>query len=131
LRPAPGRRTLTGRVRLEGRLTDETNAPTGTRRIEDADDVPVVLIRPDGRNDTTRTRAGEYAFTDLPPGTYRVVSPIGAAHEVALPEVRIDDRDLALADTLALSPPESWRRIPTRRRRRESDWNSRRTRSRR
>ncbi len=102
--PEPDRLTLSGRVRLEGRLTDVTNNLLGIERIDDADEIPVVLTGPGGMRDSTHTHEGAFVFADLAPGTYRVSSPIGSSHEVALPETTLEDRDVVLADTLVLGP---------------------------
>lgn len=103
-RPAPAGYSLSGRVRLEGLLTDATNHPLGARRIDDADEVPVVLIGASGRRDSVHTHEGAFTFADVAPGRYRVVSPIGSDLEIESPEVTIEDGDLVLADTLVLGP---------------------------
>jgi hypothetical protein len=103
-KPEPDHVTLSGRVRLEGRLTDATNNLLGIERIDDADEIPVVLSGPGGMRDSTHTHEGAFVFSDLPPGTYRVSSPIGASREISLPETTLDDRDVILADTLVLGP---------------------------
>lgn len=109
MRPAPADHTLSGhtlsgRVRLEGLLTDATNATLGVRRIDDADEVPVVLIDADGSRDSTHTHEGAFSFLEIAPGRYRVASPIGSDHLVELPDVVMGDADLVLADTLVLGP---------------------------
>ena len=103
-RPEPVEHSLSGRVRLEGLLTDAANAPLGVRTIDDADEVPIVLTGPGGSVDTTHTHEGAFSFSGLAPGLYRVHAPIGSSHVVALPEVTIDDTDVVLPDTLVLGP---------------------------
>jgi hypothetical protein len=103
-KPETTEHSLSGRVRLEGLLTSATNEPLGIRRIDDADEVPIFLVGANGYRDSTHTHEGTFSFPGLEPGRYRVVSPIGSAVEVALPEVTLGDADAVLPDTLVLGP---------------------------
>ena len=74
--PYPFANSVAGRVRVEIELTDPNGAPIGTRTIDDADSV-IVYLTTTGRRDSTRTSAGAYRFTHIPPGSWRVAVAVG------------------------------------------------------
>jgi hypothetical protein len=95
-------RAITGRVRVVANLFDVDGAPTGQRRIENADGIQVYLLG-EGIADSTRTVAGQYQFTHVGPGRY--VAAVGV-HGVATDstgEITVITSDVAVSDTLELA----------------------------
>ena len=104
-KPAPSQATLTGRIRLISTLFDLSGNSTGQRLVDDADGVRVHLETPGHGLDSTVTVHGQYQFTNLGAGTYRVSSWVLPAHPVRIPDIAVLGLDVSAPDTLVLGPP--------------------------
>jgi hypothetical protein len=109
--PAVDRFALSGRIRLDGKLADEADAPLGIRRVEDASGVMVHLSGAGGMRDSTQTVSGGYSFQDLAPGSYRLAIWVVPSHPDTT-SVTVVDRDVATPDTLVLAPNGDIRNYP-------------------
>src|SRR5947207_8023653 len=69
--PPPGRYSMHGHVTLVGHLVNGNGTVSGTREVQDADGVAVELVYGTSVVARTKTRDGDYMFTDLAPGGYR------------------------------------------------------------
>jgi hypothetical protein len=103
-KPAPSRATLTGRIRLISNLFDLGGQATGQRSVDDADGVRVILETPSHGLDSTVTARGQYQFTNLGAGTYRVSSWVLPAHQIRIPDIAVLGADVSAPDTLVLGP---------------------------
>ena len=100
--PPPGRYSMHGHVALVGHLVNAGGAVTGTREVQDADGVAVELVYGTVVVARTQTRGGNYTFTDLVPGGYRVRSWLTPAINDSTLPLTIAQADIVIGDTLRL-----------------------------
>jgi hypothetical protein len=100
--PPPGRYSMRGHVTLIGHLVNGNGGVTGTREVQDADSVVVELLYGTAVVARTKTRGGDYTFTDLAPGGYRVRSWLTPAINDSTLPLTIAQGDIAIGDTLRL-----------------------------
>jgi hypothetical protein len=108
---------LSGAVRLEGTLRDGAGSATGTRSVDSADGVRVVLAR-EGRNIAeAHSAGGAFRFDDLNAGRYAVKTWVGfsetdAAIVEASAETAVLDEDVQIPDALELRSTGGLRAVP-------------------
>jgi hypothetical protein len=100
--PPPGRYSMRGHVTLVGHLVDAGGAVTGTREVQDADSVAVELVYGTAVVARTKTRGGDYTFSDLAPGGYRVRSWLTPAINDSTLPLTIAQGNIVIGDTLRL-----------------------------
>jgi len=100
--PPPGRYSMHGHVTLVGHLVDAGGSVTGTREVQDADSVAVELVFGTAVVARTKTRGGNYTFSDLAPGGYRVRTWLTPAINDSTLPLTIAQADILIGDTLRL-----------------------------
>ncbi len=101
---APSTRTfaLSGRVRLVGTLTAESSQILGSRIIDDADGVPVELLRGTTVVARTRLAGGVFRFAGLYPASYMVRAGVLPTVASKSPILVIANKDVIASDTLVI-----------------------------
>lgn len=97
-----GVHTLSGRVRLVGFVVRSDGVVEGTRVVDDADDVPVELLRGPTTLAMAYTVDGVYRFPGLVPGAYRARSVVLGSIMDQTADLTVKDGDLFSADTIEL-----------------------------
>ena len=100
----PGTRTfaLSGRVRLVGTLTAANSHILGSRLLDDADGVPVDLLRGTTVVASTRLAGGAFRFAGLYPASYIVRAGVLPAVASTSPILVIANKDVVVSDTLVI-----------------------------
>lgn len=111
VRPQVGRYSISGQVRVMGRLAGVHGDLVGTRALDGASDVRVRLRRPDGSTDSALTQGGVFGFRVDDAGVYRVSSYVCPEILSAL-DTEITDADVILPDTLTMAPAGPLRTYP-------------------
>ena len=101
--PPPGRYSMHGHVTLVGHLVNGNGTVSGTREVQDADGVAVELVYGTSVVARTKTRDGDYTFTDLAPGGYRVRSWLTPAINDSTLPLTITQGNIVIGDTLRLA----------------------------
>ena len=100
--PPPGRYSMHGHVTLVGYQVNANGIVTGTREVQDADGVTVELVYGTQVMARTLTVGGNYTFSDLVPGGYRVRSLLTPVIRDSTVPVTINQSDISIGDTLRL-----------------------------
>jgi hypothetical protein len=94
--------SVSGHVVLHGTLRDFAGGILGERVVTDADDIPLWLTRSGVIAYSTTSISGQYQFSEVEPGSYRVVSSIASATADTTEEMIVASGDLVVPDTLKL-----------------------------
>ena len=100
---APATYSLSGRVRLVGRLTAANGQPSGSRLVDDADGVPVDLLLGSTVVARTHTVDGAWRFTGVAPGGYHVRANYGGSFGVSSTGLTVANRDVAAAAPIEMT----------------------------
>jgi len=100
--PPPGRYTMRGHVTLVGNTVDGAGNITGVQEAQNADSVVVELLYGTTVVARTKTRGGNYTFTDVAPGGYRCRSWLTYAINDSTNPLTIAQADIVIGDTLKL-----------------------------
>jgi hypothetical protein len=100
--PPPGRYTMRGHLTLVGNTVDGAGNVTGVQEVQNADSVVVELLYGTAVVARTKTRGGNYTFSDLAPGGYRCRSWLTYAINDSTNPLTIAQSDIAIGDTLKL-----------------------------
>lgn len=98
----PPRHTLSGRLRLEGRLFAQDGSPAGDRSVQDADSVRVYLLSDGALIDSTLTVDGRYAFS-VALGNYMAFARVTPGIADSTTPLHLHDTDRVFPDTLRLA----------------------------
>lgn len=100
--PQVGRYSLSGRVRLIGHEVRSDGVVTGTRVVDDADGVHVVLIYGTQTIAQAFTEDGVYRFTGLGPGGYVARAIVLGVVQDETATLTVTGRDVVATDTIEL-----------------------------